>query len=52
MKLNCVDDSLLNECLLLIRAIAEVWQRKMNVFWNNPMVIGLLATAVESETEP
>jgi hypothetical protein len=51
LKLDCVDDSLLSECVLLVRAIAETFQRKMSVFLNKPAVIGLLRTAVESETE-
>jgi hypothetical protein len=51
LKLDCVDDALLTECVVLVRAIAETFQRKMSVFLNKPAVIGLLRTAVESETE-
>jgi hypothetical protein len=50
-KLDCVDDAVVSECVVLIKAIAETFQRKMSVFLNKPAVIELLRVAVESDNE-
>jgi hypothetical protein len=49
LRLDCIDDPLLADCVVLIDAIAETFKRKMNVFLNKPAVIELLRRAEDSE---
>jgi hypothetical protein len=49
LRLDCIDEALLADCVVLISAIAETFKRKMNVFLNKPAVIELLRRAEESE---
>jgi hypothetical protein len=51
LTLDCVDDSVVSDCVLLIKAIADTFQRKMSVFLNKPAVIDLLRVAAESDDE-
>jgi hypothetical protein len=51
LKLDVIDDALLSDCVLLVRGIAETFQRKMSVFLNKPAVIELLRLALESEND-
>jgi importin subunit beta-1 len=50
LRIDCIDDTLLADCVVLISAIAETFQRKMNVFLNKPAVLELLRRAEESES--
>jgi hypothetical protein len=49
LRLDCIDDTLLADCVVLIMSIADTFKRKMNVFLNKPAVIELLKRAEESE---
>jgi hypothetical protein len=50
LRIDCIDDALLADCVVLISAIAETFKRKMNVFLNKPAVLELLRRAEESES--
>jgi hypothetical protein len=51
IRLDFLHEAVLPDCVVLIRLIAETFQRKMNVFLNRPAVVELLKRAVESENE-
>jgi hypothetical protein len=51
LKMDGVDETVLPDLVLLIRVIADTFQRKMSVFLHKPAVIQLLRTAMEAENE-
>jgi hypothetical protein len=51
IRMDFLHEFVIPDCVVLIRLIADTFQRKMNVFLNRPAVIELLRGALESENE-